>query len=223
MCYTVNISIITFIINIIFCIALYSYTSFQNNKNTKQLKIISIFFLFVGVMQFWDIIFWMYKPNTKINQYATKMAMLWNHFEPIVLYLLIIFFLRSNVSNVSHITILIYSFFMIYYTFSNWNKITSTGVYYRNDIKNNIFWEWNYMKGSVIFYTIFLLTLIILSYENMSNWIRNLSLFFIIFTFFFSLYKYQINKSVGRFWCYFAAYGPVFFILLNFIISNNYS
>lgn len=214
MCYTLKTSIFTFIINIIFCISLYLYA-----KNNQQLKVVSLFFLYVGVMQFWDMIFWIYKPDTKINKYATKMAMLWNHFEPIVLYLLIVFIMKKN-DAISTTTFITYSILMLIYSIANWNKIQSTGVYYRNEIKNSLFWEWNYMPGSIYFYSIFLLTLLILTYKNMTGWIRDISLFFIVFTFFFSLYKYQIDKSVGRFWCYFAAYGPIFFIFLNFIINS---
>lgn len=54
MCYTLRTSIMAFIINIISCIFLYLYSI---KKNNVQLKIISLFFLYVGVMQYWDIIF----------------------------------------------------------------------------------------------------------------------------------------------------------------------
>jgi hypothetical protein len=121
---------------------------------------------------------------------------------------------------------------MIGYTLYNWNKVIKTSIYKREnkecnndkckerDTKNSLFWEWNYMEGSILFYTIFLITLVVLSYENFSGWIRNLSLFYILFTFFFSLYKYKIDKGVGRFWCYFAAYGPIFYLLTSFIMSH---
>lgn len=121
---------------------------------------------------------------------------------------------------------------MVGYTLYNWNKVIKTSVYKRDnkdcngtnnckerDTKNSLFWEWNYMEGSVPFYTFFLITLLVLSYQNFSGWIRNLSLFYILFTFFFSLYKYKIDKGVGRFWCYFAAYGPIFYLLTSFMMA----
>lgn len=129
---------------------------------------------------------------------------------------------------------------MIGYTAYNWNKVKKTSVYIRDcndsnknnednkdnkdkeckgrETKNSLFWEWNYMEGSMPFYTIFLITLLVLSYQNFSGWVRNLSLFYILFTFFFSLYKYKIDKGVGRFWCYFAAYGPIFYLLIMNIV-----
>jgi hypothetical protein len=233
MCYTLNTSINTFIINIVFCFILYVYA---NIKQNIQLKIISLFFLYVGVMQFWDILFWINDENTETNKYATKMAMIWNHFEPIVLFFLILFYLHK-IPNVSLITIIIYSVLMIGYTAYNWNKVKKTSVYIRElrdckdsnknkedtecktrETKNSLFWEWNYMEGSMSFYTIFLITLLVLSYKNFSGWIRNLSLFYILFTFFFSLYKYKIDKGVGRFWCYFASYGPIFYLLTSCVI-----
>jgi|Laugresu1bdmlbsd_1035121.scaffolds.fasta_scaffold05255_3 hypothetical protein len=216
MCFTLKVSIYALIFNIIFCASLYFYSYSIKNQ---QLKIISLFFLYVGVMQFWDIIFWTNKPNTKINQYSTKMAMIWNHFEPIILYLLIIFILGKT-DNISHLTIIIYSILMFSYSLYNWNNVKSTGIYYRNDTKNSLFWEWNYMEGSIYFYTVFLITLLVLVFQNMTGWVKNLSLFFIIFTFFFSLYKYKIDKSVGRFWCYFASYGPLIFLIFNYMINH---
>jgi hypothetical protein len=218
MCYTLNTSINTFIINIVFCIILFVYANINSNV---QLKIISLFFLYVGVMQFWDILFWINDENTQTNKYSTKMAMLWNHFEPIILFFLILFYSKTQnvyrISRISLITIIVYSVLMIGYTSYNWNKVKKTSVI--RETKNSLFWEWNYMEGSVPFYTIFLITLLILSYQNFSGWIRNLSLFFMLFTFFFSLYKYKIDKGVGRFWCYFAAYGPIFYLLASFFIS----
>ena len=223
MCYTLNTSINTFIINIVFCFILYAYANTNKNINTVnsiQLKIISLFFLYVGVMQFWDILFWINDENTQTNKYSTKMAMLWNHFEPIILFFLILFYMnKSPISLTSLITIIIYSILMVIYTVYNWNKVKKTSVI--RETKNSLFWEWNYMEGSVPFYTIFLITLLVLSFQNFSGWIRNLSLFFILFTFFFSLYKYKIDKGVGRFWCYFAAYGPIFYLLLSFLISSH--
>ena len=72
MCYDVKTSVIALMTNIISCILLFYYA------NNNQLKVLSLFFLFVGVMQFWDIIFWTYKPDTIINKVSTKLAMIWN-------------------------------------------------------------------------------------------------------------------------------------------------
>jgi hypothetical protein len=207
------------------CIILYIYSSYSdklNESNKIQLKVISLFLLYVGVMQFWDILFWTNDETTNINKYATKMAMIWNNFEPIILFLLILYY-NNYVGFLSISTIILYSILMILYTIYNWNKVTKTGKYYRKEknkeVKNSLFWEWNYMEWSYPFYTFFLITLVFLSYENFCGPVRVLSLSFILFTFFFSLYKYKIDKSVGRFWCYFAAYGPIFFLLLSFFIS----
>jgi hypothetical protein len=60
MCYTLQTSINAFIINVISSIYLY-YSAFRYNKipiiMASELKVISIFLLFVGGMQFWDAIF----------------------------------------------------------------------------------------------------------------------------------------------------------------------
>ncbi len=141
-------------------------------------------------MQFWDIIFWTNDENTKLNKYTTKIAMLWNHFEPIILFLLIVFYRMTN-GPISFPIILLYTIIMIMYTLNTWNNVVKTGKYYRKEgnkeIKNSLFWEWNYTEWAFPFYTIFLITLVVLSYENFSGSIRILFVFFIIFTFLFSL------------------------------------
>jgi len=142
--------------------------------------------------------------------------MMWNNLEPIILYILILIFMKTD--TISNVSICIYIVLMIIYTMCIWNQVNKTGVYYRkNNIKNSLFWEWNYKKESPYFYVIFLLVLLVLINQNFHGWIKNICLFFTLFTFFFSYYKYQIDKGVGRFWCYFAAHLPIFFMLFSFI------
>ena len=215
MCYTIKSSIHAFVVNIVFCIILYMYANNKDN-NKNSLKILAFFFLYVGVMQFWDILFWSYEEKHPYNSYATKMAMVWNHFEPIVLYLLILFITKKT-DTISTITIVFYTLCMMLYTSCHWKQVKTTGL---NDTGNSLYWKWNYMDGSVSFYALFLATLLLIIYRNFTGWIRNVSFALTLITFTFSAYKYQIDKSVGRFWCYFAAYLPILFAALSYIYDK---
>lgn len=163
-------------------------------------------------MQFWDIIFWLNDKKSSINKHSTKMAMIWNHLEPLVLYLLIILLLK-RIPLYSTITVTIYTIVTGYYMYYNWDKINGTGPY-----KNSLYWEWNHGKGAFLIYSIFLFTLLVLSFENFNGVIMIFTNIIIISTFIFSYYKYNIVKSTGRFWCYFASYAPILYIFLLYFI-----
>jgi hypothetical protein len=211
MCYDIKTSLFALIINIIT-----SITLFMSTKN-KQLKTISLFFLFVGFMQFWDIIFWKYDASTLININSTKIAMIWNHLEPIILALLICYYINPLTIS-SKIIVGIYTVSVIIYSINAWNKLKGTEV--TKDTCGSLYWQWNNMKGSMFVYTIFLLCLIILSLQ-FDDWIKLLSISIIVITFFFSFYKYRINSSSGRFWCYFSAFSPILFLI--YISFNHFS
>ena len=119
MCYDRQTSLIALFINIISSIYLFYYA-----KNNNQLKAISLFFLYVGFMQFWDTIFWSYDATTKINIYSTKLAMIWNHLEPIILALLI-FYIIGPLTLLSKITIIVYTVVILIYSFNIWNKLNN--------------------------------------------------------------------------------------------------
>ena len=99
----------------------------------------------------------------------------------------------------------------IIYTISGWSQIKGTTTTIES--KDSLNWQWNQLQFSEIFYILFLLCLIVLFYENFTGWICVLSILLTIFTFTFSYYKYNIKKSTGRFWCYFAAFMPLFYLI----------
>jgi hypothetical protein len=231
MCYSEEQSRKSFLINIITCYALYNY----NNDATH--KVLALFFGFVGIMQLFDIIFWN-NQNIKeseqgnINYITTKLAMFANHLQPIVLAYLIYIF-TGSLGKLSKIILSIYTVIIILYTFNTYNKIkytevTSVSIRDTNDllfpneeddiIKPSLKWEWNMQEYSTPVYLTFLLTLVVLSYENF-NYPFNIILAFInVFTFVLSAYYYK-GQSLGRFWCKFAAWVPLLFILIDKVVK----
>jgi hypothetical protein len=217
MCYDARMSIIALTINIISVIFLLHFSKHSSPKEKSELMIISYFFLYVGVMQFWDTVFWLNDSNTVINQYSTKAAMLWNHFEPIVLFLLI-WIINGKMKRTSFIFIGLYMVACIIYSVSIFSKLGGTKQTKRSG--DSLEWEWNYFKFNDLFYMLFLATLVVLFYFEFDGWTRNVSIFITITSFLFSVYKYQFNVSVGRFWCYIAAFFPLIY-LIKLIYKNH--
>lgn len=203
MCYDIQTSLIALFINIVTSIYLYQSTN-------KQLQVIALFFLFVGFMQFWDAIFWTYDTSTTINIYSTKMAMIWNHLEPIVLALLIPMIMKTQLSVPSKLIVCVYTISIVIYSIYGWNTLKGTGQ--TNQTCGSLYWQWNNMKGSSIVYSLFLVCLVVLAYQ-FTGWIRVLCISLTLLSFFFSVYKYRISYSTGRFWCYFASFSSFFFII----------
>jgi hypothetical protein len=203
-------SIIALTVNIISVIFLLYFAKRSNPKEKSQLMIISYFFLYVGVMQFWDTIFWLNNENTLTNQYATKAAMLWNHFEPIVLFLLI-WMINGKVKTPSIIFIGIYAVACLIYSGSNFSKLDGTKKTEKSG--DSLDWGWNHFQFAEPFYLLFLATLVVLLYFEFDGWIRNLSIFLAITSFLFSVYKYRLKMTIGRFWCYIISFLPLIYII----------
>jgi hypothetical protein len=191
----------------------------------------------VGIMQLFDIIFWnnlnIKDPEqANINYVTTKIALFANHLQPIVLAYLIYIF-TGSLGQLSKIILPIYTVIIILYTFNTYNKIkytevTSVSIRDTNDllfpneeddiIKPSLKWEWNMQAYNTPVYLTFLLTLVVLSYENF-NYPFNIILTFInVFTFVLSAYYYK-GQSLGRFWCKFAAWVPLLFILIDKVVK----
>jgi hypothetical protein len=215
MCYDLNTSVNSSIIGILSSFILYNHHFNQNNKSRKVFKVLALFFSFVTLMQIYDIIFWksLEKNNgkTNINFVFTKIAMITNHLQPIILAYLINTIIPLN--NLSRFTVYVYSVLIFIYSIQIFDKISYTVVTEKSS--PSLYWEWNNMDNGYIVYAMFLLTICVLSLElvypmNMFLLIINL------FTFFLSKYTYKVT-NIGRFWCNFAAYLPLILLIFEII------
>jgi hypothetical protein len=229
MCYSEEQSKESFIINLITGYILYTY------KNNPTYKILALFFLFIGLMQLFDIIFWntqnINDENTaKINYVTTKLAMFANHLQPIILAYLIHAF-TGKLGKISLIMIFIYIIFIFIYTIEAYNKINYTLVNKVNmnnlifiksrddDLRPSLIWDWNIQENSDLVYPVYIITLTILFYENFKCPLNIVMVFINLFTVTLSTYIYK-GQTLGRFWCKFAAWIPLLLILLDKMIEE---
>ena len=164
MCYDIQTSLIALVVNIVISIALFIVAKNKENKErdanvSNQLKAVALFFLFVGFMQFWDILFWSYDATTKVNMYATKMAMIWNHLEPIVLALLIYLFI-GKLTLPSMIMLVVYTVAIVAYSANGWSELRGTES--TKDTCGSLYWQWNNMKGNTFVYGVLLICLLMM-------------------------------------------------------------
>lgn len=204
MCYTAKDSIYAFIIGS--SLSLYLF-----NQQDSDLKIIGGFFFFVSFMQLFDYLFWK-NQNNNINRITTKTACLFNHLQPIILAYLIIKY-KGELSSRLKSLVLLYILVITIYTFSNWSSLDMTTV--TKESSPSLEWKWNHWKYAKLTYLLFLVVLLSLFFYNTNYPYNYVSMFLVLIGFLFSYYKYGLQKSTGRFWCYFAAYAPIIFLFLK--------
>lgn len=214
MCYSEEQSKTTFILNIITCLVLYHYPS-KTNTN----KILALFFAFVGFMQLFDWILWRHQDTSnpksaKINEITTKIALFFNHLQPIILGFLIYYY-TGTITQLSKKLLIGYTVVILIYTLSILDEIKYTQKeILETNKKETLFWEWNSKKYFVLVYIIFLITLSVVLYENFNYPINVILTFLTNISFFLSL-SYFKTQSVGRYWCKIAAFVPVVFLFIN--------
>jgi hypothetical protein len=216
MCYTKQDSLNSYIINFISSLLLYKST------NNTDLQIISIFLFFIGQMQLLDFLFWKNKECNKNNIHITRLAIIFNNLQPIVLFLLFKLFNYEH-NKLSIIIIILYTILVTKYTIDiypkdnctiNDNVCCSIPINVDKDTQV-IDWQWERQPNNDIVYFLYILYFVIASFNFKYN-----KIIFMIITLgslFISLKIPKLNLSSGRVWCYVASFLP--YILLTF---NNY-
>lgn len=220
MCYNKSSSIKAASIGILSSWLLYKNNLVNKNEYRNIFQLLAIFFAFVSLMQIYDAIFWWSLNDkdgkNKTNYWVTKVAMITNHLQPLVLAYLANRYIPLN--NITRIVLYVYIFMISVYSVEAFNKITYTVV--TKESAPALYWEWNMLQNSTFYsplvYTIFLsvLSLISLHFPYPINYIM---LIINLATFFFSKYTYK-NLEIGRMWCHIAAYVPVFLLFIESIL-----
>jgi len=205
MCYSSDASRVSFSVNLITSYILYTYSK------TEYSKIFALFFAFVGLMQLYDLIFWENLSENNINYIFTKIAMISNHLQPIILALLI-YMISGKLESLSKIIIIIYSLFALVYSINTYKNINYTLV--SKESSPSLYWQWNDQPYAEIVYTLFLMSLVILCFENFEYPINTIFVLITILSFILSSYYYK-GQSIGRFWCYFSSYIPLLLLIFQ--------
>lgn len=208
MCFNSNISIITYLIAMSGSYQLYN----------MNLRPEAIFYAWVAQMQLLEFLLWKFqpcnvKPNiTQKNIYTTHIANIVNHLEPFVLLFAIVYFSKVKLSKNIINYMYIFAILTILYTYNVINTTECTTV--SEQSKPHLDWKWNSGPYFIQFYTLFLITLLVLAYNGLP-YPRNIINTFIIFvSYALSYLIYRDNHSVGAMWCFSAAFAPLLLILM---------
>jgi hypothetical protein len=204
MCYTANDSLLGYIINSISSILLY------NISNDAQYKVIALFLLFVGQMQIFDFTFWKNQSCNTPNKIATKLAITFNHLQPIVLLLLQGFY-GFKQSALSLIIFAFYIIFGVFYNIEAFSEIKCT-----LPVNGIMKWKWNDLDGKDFYYFFFIAYLAVASFNFKDTSFKIFGAIVTVLTIFVASKTPILNISLGRIWCYYAALMPLAFIALYY-------
>lgn len=162
-------------------------------------------------MQLIEYILWNNQTCNNINKNATKIGIIINHLEPIILYLGFIIYQKDYLTPFINKYMFIYILITIIYTSYLFNDSCSLVT---ETSKPYIYWEWNYKEYYIYYYSYFLLTVMILLYHITKTNKKYIFIFIQFFSFLFSYLLYIDTKSVGSLWCFFAAFMPYIGLLI---------
>ena len=206
MCYSAQDSLLAYGINTVGCAALFFLA------RDAQFKVLALFLLFVGQMQLFDYYFWTHQKCDKDNNIATKFAIAFNHYQPSVL-----FFLQHLYGFKQSLEALIalgaYSLYSFIYNWEAFQKIDCTLP------KNGqLEWRWTDLDGNILFYGLFILYLVLASFNFVDLPVKIAAAAVSIITYVAASKKEVLNIHFGRAWCYYAAFMPLLFLGLNFLV-----
>jgi hypothetical protein len=202
MCFNAEISLITYIIGCLSCYNLY----------LLDYKIEALYFLWIVNMQLIEYLFWINLKCNNTNKFLTKIAIVLNHTQPLILYLLINYN-NNKIPDYVHKIAILYTVICI--LFSYYDIITDNCSIVNKDISPHINWKWNSNKYHKLFYILFITVTIILfkfipDFKHNHYYSRSEILIIIYLTSYSISYMiYDEQKNVGSMWCFFAALAPL--------------
>lgn len=202
MCYNSQVSLLTFIIGM-----LGSSKLFYDGHKPH-----AIFYAWVVLMQLVEFFLWNNQPCNDTNKKVTKIGMFINHMEPIALWIGILLF--SSKILPLEVNLLMFFFFLLSFIYSN--KLFKKGLECTSpsdDSKPYLEWKWNRGEHKYIYYTVFIIALILLSLYGLDDGKFQASL--IGGSYILSYYLYGEKKAIGNMWCFMAAFAPWVTIIKN--------
>lgn len=200
MCFSQNASIVSFLVGM--SSSLYCYS-----LGTPDSKVFGVFFAFVSLMQTIDYLLWRHQFCDYYNKAVSMFGMILNHFQPILLGLLLLLYKSSSINKNTVLYILgVYLLFIIPYSMQFIDNPECT----IKDHKTGF--QWNGIeKNKTITYLVFLLCISALFYLGFGSYAGILSVLTFVLTIIF------YSSKVGATWCFFAVGVPVLYALKHSI------
>lgn len=182
--------------------------------------VVAFFFAWISCMQLFDYIFWRNLTKNTLNYATTKVAILFNNLQPIVLALLIVFLGKQKLRPLSVFLISLYICIAVALTFISLKQVDYTLV--TEESAPSLYWKWNYMPYGNILYLLFILSVVSMFVQHF-RWPLNFILTATsITTFIYSFTKFKKHRSIGRMWCHINGYVPLIIVIFYILAGNKF-
>lgn len=196
MCFNATVSITTYVTGLLGCVLL---------ALRKRAYAEALFYSCVVQMQLLEYFLWLDPTCSPRNKKITRLAVLVNHAEPFALYLPLL--LTGRLPRWVHAWMASYFVLTVLYSTRVLHADLCTTVTRESD--PHLEWKWNDGQLHVLFYSLFLFTLITLCLFLRRGTFQA-SMVFVSYVVSYGVYNQK--KSVGAMWCFAAALAP--FVLL---------
>lgn len=203
MCYSANLSLLSFSFGLICSIYLYLYD--KTNENI----VIALFYIFVSLMQLIEYFLWKNINCTSSNVIISNIGLILNYLQPFILFLLCNKYLSKNNLIDLNIIKLINFIYIIYilkiYKSHTTNKKLCTTI----NSKNHLEWAWVYnFKNDLIYH--FIMWFNIINFSNNKKVLHSIIVGYIFLLISFLKFK----DNIGEFWCLLVTSVP---LIMSFI------
>jgi len=214
MCYSKNLSLLSFLFGIFSSILL---IKFGNKESLNTNYAIGFFFIFVSVMQLIEYFIWSdINCKSGLNKFGAYLGPLFNHFQPVILLLLASIYLKnSNIIPLNYI-IFINILYVIYVLYKYYIYIFDTkNLCIGLNNEKHINWKWK-TNFTYVFYFIISLINIINYYKNYNLILAIIASYILLFI---SINKF--NNNIGEFWCLMVTGVPLLNLFIQKVLNIN--
>ena len=194
MCYSKDLSLLSFIFGITSGILLIKFGNIENYNTNKA---IASFFIFVSLMQFIEYLMWSdLKCDNGLNKISSYFGPILNHLQPIMLLVVCFTYLRSNHIISDKLLIFTNLTFFIYtaYKYINYIKAPENLCTKTNE-EGHLSWNWINDFNYNFYHILVFINLI--NYSSNKNLVTSMVISYIMFI----ISYYKFNKNIGEFWC----------------------
>jgi len=198
MCFSEKASLTTLLVGLV-------ASAFAYSLGRPEDKIYGLFFAFVSLMQLIEYLLWKHQVCDAYNKMLSFMGKFLNLIQPIVLFLLVMYFKDIPNKKTLYIIIGLYSAFLI--SCYNWNINDQQCIIKGTD--GHLRYPWS--NFNIVLHGVFVATLTAVAYYSGFR----LAPFVIPLTYLLSYLFYRPINMVGEMWCILAVFIPIFYYLKN--------
>lgn len=214
MCFSKQLSIKSFLFGL-FCGL--SLIIFGNKESSKTNKAIGLFFIFVSFMQLIEYFIWKdINIETGFNRLGFILGPIFNHLQPIILFILCTIFIKSSNLIPKKIMIFFIILYFIYIVKKYYDYILDNpNQFIQTNETGHLDWPWKY-NFNYTFYFIINLIIIINFYKN-----KNVFAILIFVNILLFISNNKFKKNIGELWCFMVIGSPLVALFLQKILKIN--